>query len=242
MNLIRIDSTASTNSFLKDLLQEQDLPEGTVVVAHEQSAGRGQAGNTWESEPGENLTFSILLRPDFLPIKDYFLLSEVIALSITEVLKFYIECLSVKWPNDIYYRDEKLAGILIENEIQGQTIVRSVIGIGLNVNQEIFRSDAPNPTSLKRITGLEYSLDSLLEDIVASILSLYQDLKEGNTKQIIQDYHLLLYRRKGFYRYQDKGGEFLAQIEQIDSSGHLYLITQEGEQRKYAFKEVKFLH
>lgn len=240
MNRIHIDSTLSTNAYLKDLLKGEELPEGTIVVAREQLAGRGQAGNSWESEPGKNLTFSLLLYPDFLPIQDYFLLSEAVALGIKKALDSYLGFLSVKWPNDIYYRDKKLAGILIENEIQGRSIVRSVIGIGLNVNQEVFRSQALNPVSMKQITSTEYPLDRLLEDIVTSIHSCYNDLKEGNTKRITQNYHRSLYRRDGFYLYQDKAGEFLARIDSVDPSGYLHLITEDGKRRKYAFKEVSY--
>lgn len=241
MTLIRVDSIPSTNSLMKDLAAQQALPEGTVVLTREQSAGRGQVGTSWESEPGKNLTFSLLLYPDFLPIHSYFLLSEAVALGIKEALSVYLDSLAVKWPNDLYHKNRKLAGILIENELQGQTIARSVIGIGINVNQETFRSDAVNPISMKQITGVDYDLGELLERIISSVFFYYNELKDGRTESVIQSYHQSLYRREGYHPYQDKEGEFFARIDRVDNSGFLHLTTQGGEQRKYAFKSVRSL-
>jgi len=145
MNIITVESVASTNSYLKELAHSRTLDEGTVIVTRNQTAGKGQQGNAWESEAGKNITCSILLYPSFLPVQHFFLLSEVISLGVKETLDAYTDGITIKWPNDIYYCERKIAGILIENEITGSNISMSVAGIGVNVNQEQFLSDAPNP-------------------------------------------------------------------------------------------------
>lgn len=238
MHIIKIDSTPSTNLYLKNLLEEGSLQEGTVIVANEQTAGRGQAGARWESEPGKNLTFSLLLYPRFLCIDRYFLLSKAVSLGITDYLEKFVDSLSVKWPNDIYYQDKKLAGILIENQLTGSVIEQSVAGIGINVNQERFSADIPNPVSIKNILGAEIDADILLVEIVESILTRYEALKEEKYEAINDDYFSRLYRRNDYYPYKDKDGQFNASIQSVDDAGFLYLLTDAGELRKYAFKEV----
>jgi BirA family biotin operon repressor/biotin-[acetyl-CoA-carboxylase] ligase len=241
MNIIKIDTCRSTNELLKEWATQQNLEEGSILVCKEQTAGRGQAGAHWESEPGKNLTFSLIFYPEFLAIKNHFLLSESIALGVKTVLDDYTGNVSIKWPNDIYYKDKKIAGILIENDIMGEVIVRSVAGIGININQEIFRSDAPNPVSLKQITGKETNSDILLEQIAASILSFYNLLQEGETELIILSYHQALYRKEGFFPYMDANGIFYARIESVENNGFIHLINKEGGKRRYAFKEISFI-
>jgi BirA family biotin operon repressor/biotin-[acetyl-CoA-carboxylase] ligase len=240
MRIITIDSCLSTNSYLKELNEKQTLEEGSIVVAGEQTAGRGQAGNQWESEAGKNLTFSLVLYPCFLPLKDHFLLSEIIALGIKSVLDRYTNGITIKWPNDLYYQDKKIAGILIENDITGSVISRSIAGIGININQQTFLSDAPNPISLMQITGKETNLDDFLGQLSDSILGGYEQLKSGQIDRIVQAYHQSLYRKEGFYSYKDSESSFIAQIESVGNDGLLSLITQQGEKRRYAFKEVAF--
>jgi BirA family biotin operon repressor/biotin-[acetyl-CoA-carboxylase] ligase len=239
MNIIKIDTCLSTNSFLKELATRQTLEEETILVAKEQTAGRGQVGTQWEAEAGKNLTFSMLFYPHFLSVKNSFLLSEMIALGIKEVLDTYCSQVSIKWPNDIYFRDQKLAGILIENEIMGQILSQSVTGTGININQEIFRSSAPNPVSLKQITGKNTDLDDLLEKLSKAIGKRYEQLRKGESESIIRDYHASLYRKDGFYPYRDKDHTFLARIESVGNDGLLHLRSDKGEMRTYAFKAVK---
>jgi BirA family biotin operon repressor/biotin-[acetyl-CoA-carboxylase] ligase len=241
MNIIKIDTCLSTNSFLKELSSGQRLENGTILVAKDQTAGRGQTGTQWEAESGKNLTFSVLLYPHFLPLKDNFLLSEMIALSLKDVLDTYTENISIKWPNDIYYQNKKIAGILIENEITGTTLFRSIIGIGININQETFRSDAPNPISLKQITGKNTCLDDLLEQLSAAIGKHYERLQKGETESIVRDYHEALYRKEGFYPYKDREEVFFARIESVANDGILHLISEKGEKRCYTFKAVTML-
>lgn len=242
MNIIYIESTPSTNSYLKELANREEIKEGTFVVTREQTAGRGQAGNSWESEPDMNLTFSLLLYPTFLSIKDYFLLSKAVSLGVKDSLDEYVSNILIKWPNDIYFEDRKMAGILIENEIQGTKIVRSIIGIGININQEVFSDRVPNPTSLRQVTGQEFNLNSLMESFSENILSRYRSLqdKDKDNIEIDDNYYKALYRRDIYADYKDKNGIFNAKIEAVDNSGFLHLTTDSGEKRQYTFKEVSF--
>jgi len=240
MNIIRIESCSSTNSFLKDLSDKQTLEEGTLVVTNEQIAGRGQAGNYWEAESGKNITLSMVFFPDFLQIQRHFLLSEVIALGVKDVLDTYAQEIFVKWPNDIYYKNKKLGGILIENDIMEQTISRSIVGIGINVNQETFRPETPNPVSIKQITGRETDLNVFLEQISGSISARYEQLKKGGADTIVEDYHKALYRNNGFYPFKDSNHSFHAKIEFIGDDGFLHLKSDKGELLCYAFKEISF--
>ena len=154
--IIRLEETTSTNNYLRGLVGKESLPEGSIVVTEYQTAGRGQVGNTWESEPGKNLMFSIILYPDFLPANRQFLISQIAALSVKETLDAYVDGITVKWPNDSYWHDQKICGMLIENDLTGHSLYCSVIGIGININQREFLSDALNPVSLVQITGREY--------------------------------------------------------------------------------------
>jgi len=214
-----------------------------VVWADYQTAGRGQGTNRWESERGQNLLFSIRLtwnrmadgRLSFdMPANRQFLVSMAISLAIVDALGQYIGDLSIKWPNDIYWRNGKLGGILIEHTLQGSVIKESIIGVGLNVNQQVFHSDAPNPVSLWQICGQDTDREQLLHDILDRF-SRYvgQDVHE--------DYMRVLYRRKGFHPYADSSGAFMAELVDVEDSGHLLLRDDSGQLRRYAFKEVSFV-
>ena len=205
-----------------------------MVWADYQTAGRGQGTNTWESERGKNLTFSILLHPVDLPANRQFLLSMQVSLAICEALSEHIGDLSIKWPNDIYWRNAKIAGILIENRLQGQVIRDSIVGVGLNVNQRQFQSDAPNPISLWQICEHETDREQLLKDILAAL-----DRLLG--QEVREQYLSMLYRRKGFHPYVDKDGAFMAELEDVEDDGHLLLCDDSGGRRRYAFKEVMFI-
>lgn len=235
---IEIAETESTNAYLRYLLTNEALPEGSVVVAAFQTAGRGQPGNYWESEAGKNLTFSMILYPDRLPAAEQFLLSQIVVLSVKQVLDRYTTDISVKWPNDVYWRDRKICGILIENDLSGDSLSRSIVGIGLNLNQELFVSDAPNPVSLKQITCKEYIPDVLLEEYCSAFFANYLCLLERKTELIRSEYEKALYRREGYFSYEDAGGIFEARIHSIEPDGHLVLALPGGTLRRYAFKEV----
>lgn len=236
--IIRLKETTSTNSYLRELVEKEHMAEGSVVVADYQTAGRGQTGNTWESEEGKNLMFSVVLYPDFLPANRQFLISQITALSVKETLDEYVEDVTVKWPNDIYRRNGKICGMLIENDLSGKELRLSVLGIGININQRVFRSDAPNPVSPAQITGLEYDRDEILNKFLKRLHERYLDLRRGREDDIRRDYRNALYRGDGFYMYRDGGGAFEARIKGVETTGHLLLELRSGELRRYAFKEV----
>ena len=232
-----IKETLSTNALLWDMLRKEQLPEGFVIHTDFQSAGKGQTGNSWEAERGKNLLFSLALYPQRIPSDELFLISQIVSLAIKKVLEKYTNDIEVKWPNDIYWKDKKLAGILIENSFQAKK-VKTVIGIGLNVNQKTFMSDAPNPVSLLQITGRSLNRKQLLKSISKNILELYQEL---NTETIRSEYSGILYRRDGFHTYKTETETFNAKIVTVYPDGKLELETQSGERKGFYFKEVQFI-
>ena len=236
--IIRLAETNSTNNHLRGLVGKEPLPEGSVVIADYQTAGRGQVGNTWESEKGKNLMFSVILYPDYLPANRQFLISQIAALSVKETLDEYVSDITVKWPNDIYWRDRKICGMLIENDLTGHSLYCSVIGIGININQQEFRSGAPNPVSLAQITNREYDREEILRHFQKRLYDRYLGLILEHEADIRRDYMSALYRSDGFYRYRDDQGLFEARIKEIEPTGHLVLELSDGEVRRYAFKEV----
>lgn len=241
MNLITLAEIPSTNTWLRS---QPDAPHATVVSAFSQSAGRGQRGNSWEAAPGKNLTFSILVRPRNIAADRQFAISRATAVAIADTLTRLmpnVPEISVKWPNDIYAGDRKICGILIENVLTGTVISRSVIGVGINVNQEEFLSDAPNPVSMRQLTCREFPVDELLDLFADAIIRAVEaeDSSQGNLTRDI--YMRRLWRRDGFYPYRDTSGEFSARIAGVDSMGFLTLQLPDGSERKYAFKEVSFI-
>lgn len=239
--IIHIRETNSTNNYLKELLQTQTVDEGTVVWADFQSAGKGQRGNGWESEAGKNILFSIVLFPGFIKAGEQFILSQIVSLAVANCLQEYTAGISIKWPNDIYWNEKKICGILLENTILEDNIGHSVAGIGININQENFTSEAPNPVSLKQITNRDYNLEEILKTVVDNINVYYQQIKIGNTDFLIKQYKESLFRKDGYHLYNDGISDFLARIQDVDSSGLLILKTKEGEERHFAFKEVKYI-
>jgi BirA family biotin operon repressor/biotin-[acetyl-CoA-carboxylase] ligase len=239
--IIRLKETTSTNLYLSQLIAGQPLPEWTIVIAESQTDGRGQQGSKWESASGDNLTFSLLLRPVGFPAIRQFAISQVAALAVKETLDAFARDISVKWPNDIYWRDKKICGILIENSILGLNIQTSIIGIGLNLNQTLFTGDAPNPVSLRRITGEIYDRDEILSHLTDSIFSHYAMLLEGQEAAIANAYKAALYRgTKDFFMYRDANGLFEARIHDVEPAGRLVLQLRSGKMRRYDFREVAY--
>lgn len=217
---------------MKEMLAKGEWPKGeSFLYAGYQTAGRGQTGNSWESEEGKNLLCSILLPPD----KDlYFLNIAVSVAAYRTIRELGISELTIKWPNDIYWKDKKMAGILVENAIIGNEVKYSIAGIGLNVNQTQFRSDAPNPVSLKQITGKEYDIDALME-------RLYEAILEVLKKDVWPEYKSHLYRREGYWPFEDKNGRFEARIEDVLPTGEIVLCDRQGQQHQYGFKQIKYI-
>lgn len=239
--LIHISETNSTNNYLQSLCSKQKVEELTVVVADFQTSGRGQRGNSWESDSGKNLLFSIVIFPEFLEARRQFLISQIISLAIKEELDTYTTDISIKWPNDIYWKEKKICGILIENDLMGRNISQSIAGIGININQETFHSFAPNPVSLRQITGKEFDLFEILKNIVLRIQSYYSLLKKGNTESIVCQYEMSLFRKEGMHRFKDANGKFLARIICVEPEGRLILEDEKLNKRGYMFKEVEYL-
>lgn len=239
--IIRIPSADSTNNYANGQLQGNALPEGTVFLAYEQTAGRGQLKNFWESEPGKNLTFSIVVFPDFLDIRRQFMLSKVVTLGIYTALSKYVDKLRIKWPNDIYAGDQKLGGILIENSIMYSSIKSSVIGIGINVNQTEFTSSAPNPVSMKNLTNQQFDCDMVLSEILSGIDRYYSLLRDGAEEQIDREFISVLYRLNEKHWFRSEQEEFEGEIIGVNEIGQLLIRKQNGEILDFHFKEVEFL-
>lgn len=239
--LIHISETNSTNNHLQALCAEQQIKEFTTVVTDFQTSGRGQRGNAWESEPNKNLLFSFVLFPEFLEARRQFLISQIVSLAIKEELETYTKDISIKWPNDIYWKDKKICGILIENELMGKNINQSIAGIGININQEMFYSAAPNPVSLWQITGKRYDCFEILKNIMLRIRTYYDLLRKNETSSIATSYEKSLFRKEGMHRYKDAKGEFLARIVGVEPEGKLILEDETLTKRGYMFKEVEYI-
>ncbi len=235
-----VNSTHSTNSLLAELIKSDSVGDGYYVYTHEQTAGRGQQGNVWMSEPGRNLLMSMLYVPEGLPIARQFVISQMIAVAIKRVLDKYVTGISVKWPNDIYWRDRKIAGILIENALVGPYVKHSIVGVGLNVNQVSFCDSLPNPVSLRSITGLAFDLEKIRKEI----LDMFEVLKHccSNESNLRVEYFDAMYRKEGFHPYSENGERFMAQIVDVELDGRLVLRKEDGTLCYYYFKEVAFLN
>ena len=245
--LIVLEETDSTSRYLTQLCS--DRPESvapfTCVCAEYQTAGKGQRGNSWESERGKNLLFSFVLYPTALPARRQFILSQIVSLAIKEELSRWSDEVSIKWPTDIYWRNRKLCGILIEHELSGACLSRTICGVGVNVNQELFVSDAPNPGSLKQFSGREHNRHELLVHILERIALYYQRLQtedlESYSAEISARYARSLYRRSGYHAYRDVHGEFLARLLRVETDGRFVLEDEDGRERGYLFKEVQYV-
>ena len=239
-----IARTNSTNTLLKELIANGQWPANdTFIRAGYQTAGRGQTGNGWESEEGKNLLCSILLPPR----KNLFELNVVTAVAVQRTLG---SGYTIKWPNDIYWQDKKIAGILIENAIIGNELKYSIAGIGLNVNQTEWQSDAPNPISLKQITGEEHDLDELMCALMRVINKVLEEPKEA-----VWDYYKAhLYRKDGFWPFVERPvstaptmnaqattDAFMAHIEDVLPTGEIVLRDENNQQRIYHFKQIRYV-
>ena len=238
--IIRLEEIDSTNRYLKNYREEGD-EEMIVAVADYQAAGKGQGTHTWESEKGKNLLFSIKVYPHWIPVRRQFVLSMAGALAVKDALDSYVENITLKWPNDVYWNDHKISGTLIENTIDSKGIKSCVFGIGLNVNQLVFHSDAPNPVSLAQILGHEVDRDEVLKKILDGFEKYYELLRRADYMDVSGIYHLSLYRRKGFHPYRDADGEFEGALVEVEDDGHLILHDRQGRIRSYAFGEISIV-
>ena len=245
-DMIVLDRTDSTNRYMSALSEKGEVPHGTTVIARSQTAGRGQRGNTWVSEPGSNITMSILLRPCSIQAREQFYITEIVALAIVDILDSIIRpedgcAVTIKWPNDIYVGNKKICGTLIENTLCGVNVSRSIAGIGLNINQGEFVSDAPNPVSVLNVTGTRHDVMATAERLASRVVTLFGQYDRPSMYGRLHDlYRSRLWRSDGFYKYRDasSGELFDAEIADVEPMGFLVLRTHGGELRRYAFKEV----
>lgn len=238
--IIKLREVTSTNAYMRQYVPAPD-EELTVVTAEYQTAGKGQGKNTWESNEGENLLFSFLCHPKQVPARRQFILSQAIALAVRDALRPIVGPVEVKWPNDIYWHDHKLGGILIECSLTGSMVRDCILGVGININQREFENLTKNPISLYQITHRDIDREALLQAIIDDFEHYLRLIEYGNYDSIAASYMHALYRRNGFHAYRDDGGDFLARFVTIQPSGHLVLKDEDGMLRTYAFKEVKFL-
>jgi BirA family transcriptional regulator, biotin operon repressor / biotin---[acetyl-CoA-carboxylase] ligase len=236
-----LDDTLSTNLYLQNLLEQPGVESGDAVATFNQTKGRGQKNNKWLSEPDQNLHYSIFYKPEFLPARNQFLISGVVALTVKTLLEEYVGKITIKWPNDLYHENQKMGGILIENRLKGSLIEHSIIGIGINVNQIAFPEELPNPVSLRQIIGKKLDLHEFAEKLHRNLSKAFINLNTENESDVRKFYVNSLYRRDGFHLYRDSNGEFKAKILDVTALGHLILQTEEGTPKEYDFKEVSFV-
>jgi len=236
-------SLDSTNDKALKAVAAGKMHEGEVVWADEQWQGKGTGQNSWESDAGKNLSFSLVLEPHFILPSEQFLLTQVVSLAIQQVLDRRIGAYTcqIKWPNDLYISSKKVGGILIQNLIKGSSFSASVVGVGINVNQEVFHSDAPNPASMIHFSEMEIELFPLLEEVIQQIDFFYEKIKDRNQRVFVQDAYLNLLIQKGSWAsYSDKQGAFEGRIVKVDDFGRLQIEDRKGTLRLYGFKEVIF--
>ncbi len=241
INLIHLKETNSTNEFIRTQpLAEEEL---LVVTADYQTAGYGQKGNSWEGERGKNLLMSLSFHANFIPATTPFLLSELLSVCLCDTLNSFYpsDDWKIKWPNDLYFKDRKICGFLVSYDMQSMKLGRCIVGIGLNVNQRTFRSDAPNPVSLAQITERDIPLTAVRDALLRRLMKHINGFDNAKEKEILQLYQNRLYRNDGYYPYKDAKGKFLAKISEVLSDGRIRLIDKERKPRLYAFKEVEIL-
>jgi len=240
--LYELEAVGSTNQYALDILSKSKPSEGTIYITHNQYAGRGQANKHWESEPSKNLTLSIVLYPTFLQARQQFLLNQAISLGVLKTIQYFIpkKC-TIKWPNDLYVEDRKITGILIQNSLRGAIIQSSVVGIGLNVNQQVFTSNAPNPTSIFLEAKKEFTLTSVFEQLCLQIEQQYLLLKGGRFNMLQQQYQQNLYRLNEVHTYKMVDGKlFQGSIQGVTEIGLLRLKTGQREEQ-FALKEIGYI-
>ncbi|MFD2203581.1 biotin--[acetyl-CoA-carboxylase] ligase [Shivajiella indica] len=229
----------STNDIAMEKIKTRELAEGSVIITDSQIKGRGQRGNRWWSEPGKNLTFSLVLQPHFLNPTEQFNLNMVISLAVWEVLSDDLDGIKIKWPNDIYHIEKgKIGGILIENLINQKGMDYSIVGIGLNVNQEM--NELPMATSFLSLTGKVWERWEIFKSLISKIEKYYLQLKQGNINELKNLYLEKLFRLNQWCSYDD-GGEFKGKIIGINKEGKLIIEKKDGSLNHYGFKEVKYL-
>jgi BirA family biotin operon repressor/biotin-[acetyl-CoA-carboxylase] ligase len=241
-NIIHLNKVSSTQSYIIEQDKDSKMQEFTVFCTFNQTSGRGQGEHKWESEEGKNISFSFLVRPKFILPSEQFLLTQIASLSVADMLKKYIkEEVYVKWPNDIYVKNNKICGMLVQNKVIGNEFVGAYFGIGINVNQRKFFF-APNPTSMSIETNKEYDLDIILKEFLSCFQRRYVQLQQGKKEELKKEYMSSLLYKDMLKHYLYKGKGIEATIKDVDEYGYLILKTKEGNDLCCELKELTFIH
>jgi BirA family transcriptional regulator, biotin operon repressor / biotin---[acetyl-CoA-carboxylase] ligase len=238
--IIQLKDIDSTNNYARLLIEDKKLDTETVIFANHQSHGRGQQENKWASEPGKNLTATVVLFPNYLKAEKQFYLSIAVSLAITELLKSEKIDSEIKWPNDIHAGGKKIAGILIENSVINDILLYSIIGIGLNVNQQIF-NDLPGATSMKNLTGTEFDLNRLPDRLLLCLEKQIEKLKKNKFQDLKREYIRKLYKFEKEGRFSSNSQIFTGKIVDVDENGCLIVLKDDGTKQGFMFKEVRYL-
>ena len=236
--IYHLGTTTSTNDDARDAKYRH----GDIVWAEHQTAGRGQRGHKWLSPEGETLTFTMVVEPHFLPVAEQFLLCEAMSVALTDTFAAYGIETRIKWTNDIYAGDRKLEGVLIEHSYSGATLSRSLLGIGITVNQTDFDPSLPTPVSMAQLTGRRYDRREVLETFERCMLARYAQLENGDREALQRDYRERMYglgQRRPFRR--PDGSLTHGIIEGVRTSGELMLRHDDGSLGEYLFKEIEFV-
>jgi BirA family biotin operon repressor/biotin-[acetyl-CoA-carboxylase] ligase len=237
---IELSEVASTNSYAIDNIQANMAAHGTAYFAHKQTAGKGQRGKQWLTEPSSNIIISCVVDTSFLLLNQQFTFSTCVALAARDFLfKYSDDNTSIKWPNDIYWRDRKAAGILIENVVRGQQWLWAVVGIGMNINQTSFSPTLKNPVSLKQITGKTFDTVSLAKELCSFLETRYQQLKQGEERDILEDYNKSLYKLNQKVILKKDYESFECTVKGVDKSGRL--LVSDTTQEHFSFGEVEWV-
>jgi len=242
MNIIKLNAINSTNDYLKQLTATRHVEHFTIVVAENQTQGRGQMGSAWNAEPGKNLTFSVLVKDLLLQINEIFSLNVAVAISIAQVLEtLNTPQLSIKWPNDILAGNKKVGGILIENSIKNNGEIYSIIGIGLNVNQQNF-DGLPKASSLAVATGRDFDKEAVMLAIAEQINRNLMVLMHKDAKTLWHNYHQKLYKKGLPMPFEQNGKAFMGIIQGVNHNGSLQVLLADDSIAEYNIKEVQLLY
>jgi len=246
-NIIYLSKVNSTNSYAIQQIENNALSHGDVIFTLNQESGKGQGDNIWESESGSNLHVSIILSPKMIDASEQFVLTQLISLAIVNLINSYLsnitvnQQLKIKWPNDIYVGDKKIAGILFQNFIKGNKIEYSIVGIGINVNQKEFFSSAPNPISIIHFINKATDVNQLLDELLLNVGAYYEKYTfENKFSELKLEYLKNLYKYNNWTTYSDSEGVFKGKITGIDEYGRLIVMQESGVEKLYMYKEIKF--
>lgn len=236
-----LEKVDSTNDYVVELIKEKKIEDFDAFYTFNQSHGKGQKGNVWFADVDKNISYSLFFTPKKVEASGQFIISQIVSLCVVDFFSKYVSNVTIKWPNDIYWKDKKICGILIETRLMGKSISGCTVGIGLNINQDAFPRDLPNPVSLRMITSNLYSLKALCGDLQNLLVNELSSLGKLCFNDVRKRYFDLLYRKNEFHFYQDKTGLFKAKIINVEPTGLLVLEKESGSTEKYYFKEVKFV-